>query len=206
VSWRDILTYIGVAIELAGAGYYLWTIPKGDTRPQPISWLGWTLIGIVGAWAARSGGAGLSFYIALSFVAVTASVFIASIIPGYGHSGTDKRELTDIPVLVAAIILLALRVMSVGTPAVHATLAVLGDSCFAWFTLRKAWRYPQTESLLGWSAAVLAGGLGLVVLGSFSYSAAVFPAYIFVGNAAIAGATFLGRQRLAGGRRKKSRG
>ncbi|MGA3150423.1 MAG: hypothetical protein ABSD10_02290 [Candidatus Saccharimonadales bacterium] len=185
--WKDWLTAVGLIVELVGAVYYLWTILKGSTRPQPITWGGWTAIGAVGAWASYSGGAGLGFYIAASFVAVTASVFVVSLIPGYGHKGTDKPEPADLPILIAGIILLILRAMNLFPVSVHASLAVLGDACFAWYTLRKAWRYPETESLLAWAIGVLVAAVGVIVLGSFSYTAAVFPIYILIGNAAITG-------------------
>jgi hypothetical protein len=204
VSWKDVLTLIGVGIELGSVIFYIWTILKGSTRPQPISWAGWTAIGAVGAWAARSGGAGLSFYIAAAFVAVTGSVLIVSLIPGYGHSGTDDPEPTDLPILIAGVILLVLRALGVFPPSLHATLAVLGDSCFAWFTLRKAARYPETEAFWPWAGAVVAAGLGLVVLGSFNYTAMAYPVYLFVANTAITGAILIGRSRKP--KRNKSRG
>jgi hypothetical protein len=206
MNLKDWLTAIGVAIELVGAMYYLWTIPKGDTRPQPISWAGWTAIGVVGTWAAYSGGAGRATFIAASFVLVTAAIFAVSLIPGYGHKGTDKPEPTDLPILIAGIVLLVLRALNVFPPSLHVSLAVLGDLCFAWFTLRKAWIYPETENLVGWLAAVVAAGLGLAVIGSYSYTALVFPLYIFVGNTAIAAAIVISRRRQTKQHTKKSRG
>lgn len=191
MSFKDGLTVLGVVIELVGALYYLWTIPKGDTRPQPITWGGWTAIGAVGTWAAYSGGAGRATFIAASFVLVTAVIFLVSLIPGYGHRGTDEPEPTDLPILIAGIILLVLRALNVFPPSLHVSLAVLGDLCFAWFTLRKAWQFPETENLIGWLAAVVAAAIGVIVLSSFSYTAALFPIYILVGNSAIAGAILI---------------
>jgi hypothetical protein len=195
MSWRDILTFLAIGIELASLVFYVWTILKGPTRPQPISWAGWTAIGAVGTLAARSGGAGLTFYVAASFVAVTASVLVISLIPGYGHSGTDKAEPTDLPVLILGVALLVLRSFGYGSPALNATLAVAGDSCFAWFTLRKAMKFPDTEALLPWLGAVVAAGLGLVVLGSFNYTAMAYPLYLLIANAVIAAGILVGRAK-----------
>ena len=205
MSWKDWLTAVALVIELAGALYYLWTIPKGDTRPQPISWAGWTAIGAVGTWAAYSGGAGRAALVAAAFVFVTATIFLVSLVPGYGHKGTDKPEPTDLPVLIIGVILLILRALNIFPPSLHVTLAVAGDFCFAWFTLRKAWRYPETESLLGWLAAVIAAGLGLVVIGNFSYTALLFPLYLFVGNSAIAAVILIQRQKTAPGHANNKR-
>jgi hypothetical protein len=193
------LVLLGVGIELVSMLYYIRSTLKGSTRPHPISWAGWTAIGIVGAWAARSGGAGLGFYIAAAFVAVTASIFVISLLPGLGH-GMDERSPTDLPVLVLGVLLIALRIAGVGflrldDPAVQATLAVLGDSCFAWFTVRKAYQYPDTEPLWPWFGAVIAAAIGIIVLGAYNYTAMAYPMYLLVANAAITGAILIGSSR-----------
>jgi ammonia channel protein AmtB len=195
MSWRDWVTALGLTIEAVSTVYYLWTIPKGSTRPHPITWAGWTVVGAVGAWASLVAGAGLGFYIAAAFVGVTASVFLASLIPGYGGGRLDKRGPTDLPVLVAGIILLLLRAFNIFPVGLHASLAVAGDFCFTWFTLRKTWRHPETESLLSWLLTTIAAATGVVVLGSFSYAAAIFPIYLVVASGSIAGAILIKRYK-----------
>lgn len=200
MSWQDILLWIGIAIELVSLVYYIFSIVRGETRPHPITWAGWTAIGAVGTWAARSGGAGLGLYIAATFVAVTASIFVISLIPGYGHS-TDETSPTDPYILVLGLVLLALRTIGVGAPWLHATLAVVGDGCFAWFTFRKAIEHPKTEPLWPWLGATLSAGIGLVILGAYNYTSMAYPTYLFVGNAAIAVGILVGRARKRGGKR-----
>lgn len=197
MGWQDVLLRIGLAIEFISMAYYIRSIVKGPTRPHPVSWAGWTAIGAVGAWAARSGGAGLGFYIAAAFVAVTASIFIISLIPGYAHE-RDETSPTDLPILVMGVLLLVLRVAGIdflhlSDPAVQVTLAWLGDSCFAWFTLRKAVEDPASEPLWPWFGAVIASAIGLVVLGAYSYTAMAYPLYLLTANMAITGSVLLGR-------------
>ena len=198
MNWQHLLTWAAIGIEFVAMLYYIRSILGGSTRPNPYSWAGWTAIGAVGAWAARSGGAGLGFYIAAAFVGVTASIFVISLVPGYAHT-RDKASPTDVPVLITGVVLLALRafgvdILHLNDPAVQATLSWLGDSCFAWFTLRKAVEDPDSEPLWPWFGAVAASAIGLVVLGAYNYTAMAYPLYLFVANLAITASILLGRQ------------
>ena len=202
MSWQDQVTWVAVGIELVSLIYYIRSIVKGPTRPHPISWAGWTAIGAVGAWAARSGGAGLAFYVAAAFVVVTGSIFVVSLLPGYGHE-TDETSITDRPVLVLGVLLIGLRILNLGAPWIHASLAVAGDSCFTWFTIRKAMQHPDTEPLWPWLGAVVAASLGIVVLGAHNYTAMAFPVYLLAANVGIAGATVIGRVKKSKGHKHK---
>ena len=206
MSWQQALLAAGLAIELVSLVYYIYTIRKGTTRPHPVSWLGWTVIGAIGAWATRSGGAGLGFYIAASFVVITFIVFVLSLLPGY-EDGIDEKNPTDLPVLIVGIALLVLRISHIGIahlndPPVQASLAVLGDTCFVWFTVKKTLKY-DTEPFLPWLGAIAASVIGVAVLGKYNYTTVVYPAYLVFADAAVTVASVVGKRRKrkrAGGR------
>jgi hypothetical protein len=185
---RADLGIIGAIVAILGGAYYVYTIVRGNTRPQRISWGVWSLIGILGAGSAVQGGAGPGAYVALVYVAIEITVFLLSLSNKYGKKG---GEWYDYPVGIVAIITIVIWQLADLPAGFAATIAILADVLVNWLTLRDAWLQPKTESLAAWASSIVDISLAIAASAKFSYAAIAYPVYLLIGNSAITGALFI---------------
>lgn len=182
--YQEILGAIGAIIAGLSGIYYILTILKGQTRPHRVTWFGWSLAAVLGAWSAIVGGAGAGAWVAVTFAVTLSATFILSLVPKYGKPGGERGDW--LVGIIAAIGIVLWQVADL--PAWSAaTLAVAADLWFAWLTLRESWRQPETEALGPWVAGTVACALGVVSLETYNYTAVLYPVYILVANCAIVG-------------------
>lgn len=182
---KSLIGLIGALLFVPSTLYYLFTIVKGTTRPHPITWGVWSLIGILGVSATLEGGAGAGAYSAIAALVVQLLVFVISLNKKYGKPG---REWYDFPLGAVAVIgILAWHFGNLsGAQAI--IIAISADALVLWFTLRESWRDPESESFLAWASGSIAFFLGLLALESYTFEAAAYPVYLFVGNSLITSA------------------
>ncbi len=182
---KELLGIISASLFAPVTVYYVYTIIKGSTRPHPISWGVWSLIGVLGVGATLEGGAGTGAYASIAALVVTTIVFIISLNKKYGKKGGEWYDYPLGFLAIGGILAWHFGNLS-GVQAV--TLAVAADATVIWFTLRESWRHPETESFLAWFAGAIAFFIGTLALESYSYEAAAYPIYLFLGNSLITSA------------------
>lgn len=178
-----LLSAIGVAIALIAAFSYVKLIIDGQIKPHRITWGGWSLAGILGLWASFDGGAKIGLIVPAVMALLVVVTFLFSLVPKYGKPGGRKTDY--IFGGAAALGLVTWRIFSFSDD-VAATIAVISDAVFLWFTLKEAWLHPEEENPLPWTMGTVAEFLGVLALGKYSYAAAAFPIYILLGNLAVA--------------------
>ncbi len=176
------LGILGAVIAGISGIYYIYTILKGYTKPHRVTWFGWSLATILGAWAAFSAGAGGGALVPATYAVVLSIIFLLSLVPKYGKPGGDRMDYVIAAVATGGILLWQVADLPI---AAATTIAILSDMWFSWLTVRESWRQPETEAIGPWLAGSLACALGVAALDSFAYAAAAFPVYILLVNLAI---------------------
>jgi hypothetical protein len=181
VSVDLAIVIAGIAVEAVAISSYIRTLVRGGSNPLWVAWLVWTLIGVIGTWAAFDGGAGaIGVVVPLSFVLVTFAIFALS-------CTKSKAIVTRWDLALGAIsvvTLVAWQTLDL-SPGYAATAAIFADSCVMYPMLRNTWRNPASEPLYPWVGTSFTATCGLLVLHHHTYAATAYPAYILAANLAI---------------------
>ena len=187
------LIFGAAALIINFIGYvpYIKGIFEGTVKPQRITWGIWSILTLVAFINQMLNGGGYSSLFFGSTTALVMVVFVLSLRKGVGGASAFDRL-----VLVTSALLFAYWAMSRDT--YYSTLiAVAIDGVGALPTVLKAYKSPETEVYLQWMLAAVAGLLSMAAVPTVSLILVVYPAYIFIMNAVIVAAKYLGMKRVA---------
>lgn len=176
----EIFGYISGLLFLLSAVPYVRSILKGDTKPQRITWLIWTVLVFIAFFSQLVKGATWSLLLTAGDAIVIIIVFIFSI--KYGVGGFRK---IDILSLVGAGVSLLLWYFT-SEPAVALFLVILIDLIGANLTIIKTWKNPESENWVGWAMCGVGGFFGILSVGNFNFILLSYPLYICLVNSIIA--------------------
>jgi hypothetical protein len=154
---------------------YILDIFRGRTRPHPVSWAVWTLIGLLGTAGTIQGRAGPGAFVPLEYLIVCASVFVISMFPGYGKGG---RRRYDVPLGIAAATTLIIWQLANWPSALAVGVAIATDASVTWMTLRDGWSNPSSESAAAWSVGAVGALIGVAATQHLTFGAIGYPAFI----------------------------
>jgi hypothetical protein len=184
------LVLFGAALNLAGAFAYIRDTIRGTTKPNRVSWFLWGTAPLIAVAASLSSG------VTLAVLPVFMSAFCPLLVFGasfWNPNAYWKLEWFDYA--CGAFSLLALALWAITSNALVAIFfAILADFAAGYPTLIKAWRYPETETMLTYALA-LVSFLPSFIVAAPSYEAYAFPVYLVVMNASIVMAIVWGRRR-----------
>lgn len=187
----EIQTLLGQAagvVSLLGFVPYIVEIVRGKTRPNRATWWIWTVVGAMLCASYYASGARHSIWVPASYVAGPLLTALLSL--KYGEGGWDRFDRNCLGASLLSLVLWWL----VRSPLL-ALLANIGiDLLGALPTLRKAYREPESESLLSWAIFLLADALNLCAIGVWTLSTALYPLYLFALAATLV--ALLARRRL----------
>ncbi|MEP0941222.1 MAG: hypothetical protein ABJH20_05850 [Rhizobiaceae bacterium] len=133
-----------------------------------------------------------SLWFSLFQVGGTITVFLITFQRG---SGPLFRE-GDMKVLGAAAV--GLILWSLTDNSVYALGTTIGISMIGgWVTVKKAYLFPETETMSTWGWSLFASVLAMLSVGALNWVLLAYPLYLFVLYSAIATAILLGRARNA---------
>ena len=191
--------WIAIAGILAGLVSVIDGVPyirdtwTGVTRPHRGTWAIWSVLAIV-AFSAQVAESGTWSLLMVGAQALfTTTICVLSL-----HRGEGGLSRGDATVLVLAAIGVVGWVIS-SNPLVATACVVFADSLGVAMMLPKTWRDPQSETLMTFTLASLAGMLGAVAVGRLSIDLLLYPAYFAMINASIA-AVIWGRRRAINAR------
>lgn len=182
MDWRVVITVLGILMGAYSAVAYIRTILAGESKPHRVTWGGWTLVGLLGLLSSVRGGAGVGLFVSASFVVGVAAIFALSCLRDYGKPGGGKLDYIA-GVIAAAALLTQLFVDY--SPNIGQTIAIAADLVFLWPTIREAWFHPEYEAVHPWVLGAVAEVMGIAALGNYSYAAAGYSVYIFLGNVSV---------------------
>jgi hypothetical protein len=174
----ELLVLIAASATLVAALAYIRSMFKGQTKPNRVTWLMWTIAPFTAAFAAFSSGATWAAVPVLMSGLSPCLILLASFI--------NKRaywKLSRFDYACGALSALALVLWYVtANPNVAIVFAIFSDGLAALPTMRKAWRDPQTE--FGWLyvVGVFSPLTSFLVAPDWSFAEIAFPAYLVAVN------------------------
>jgi len=179
----EIVPVLGVLAGVIGVAD---TIPyvrdtlRGSTRPHRGTWLIWAVLAVVVCLSQRADGASWSLILAASQAVLTSLIFVLAIRRGQG--GASATELVMIAVAGAGVIGWILA----DEPIVATACVVAADLIGTAMMMPKTYRDPESETLVTFALASLAGALAAGAVGVLDVSLLLYPIYYCVANAAVA--------------------
>lgn len=168
------IVFIGAAVQLIGASIYIKETVRGNIKPNKVSWLMWAIAPLVATAAALTDGvywAVLPVFMA-GFTALL--VFIASFI-----NPKSNWELGFFDYVCAIFSILALILWAITKqPLVAIVFSIISYIFSAVPTMKKAWKYPKTESIWTYVAGLFNAITCFFALKIFSIVELAFPLYL----------------------------
>ena len=167
---------LGAAIGVGGGALYLRDTLRGVTQPNRVTWLMWAVAPLLAFGVEIQAGVGLRSLMTFVVGFVPLLIFIASF---RNPASVWKLRRLDYGCGALSVAgLIAWLVTSHGTIALSASIAA--DALAAVPTIRKSWRWPETETAAAYLAAGLNAGITLLTVEEVTTAVVAFPIYIFV--------------------------
>ncbi|HXB22164.1 MAG TPA: hypothetical protein VNV88_12320 [Candidatus Solibacter sp.] len=167
------LVFLGAAVNLYGIAFYIRDIFHGQTRPNLVTWVLWAIAPLVASAAAFSTGARLAvlptFMIGFGPLLVVVSAFIKR---------NTIWQPTPFSYLCGGLSLIALLLWALTRkPEIAVIFAILSDALAALPTLKKAWRFPETESGIVYTTQLFNILTSFAVIQFYTFPEIGFPIY-----------------------------
>lgn len=172
------IVYLSVIASLIGSYYYIRDTVRGKTKPNLVTWFFWALAPLIGTFLQLKAEAGL--YVLPVFLAG----FMPLVIFFVALSRKDRHWKTthfDIFCGIFSFVALILWVLTRET-GVAIFFAILADGLAAVPTLIKSWKFPDTETAVGYLPGIFNNILGLLVIKTWMFSTYSFGLYFIVLN------------------------
>jgi hypothetical protein len=173
MSYKEILSAVAIALTLAAFVPYIRTIISGTTKPHVFSWVIWGATTFVVFLAQLEGKGGVGAWP----IGVSGGITIFVAVLAYVKRADITITKTDWLFFVSAISSLPLWYLTsdpLWAVVVLTTVDVLGFGP----TVRKAYSFPHSESLLFFSLFAARNLLVIMALENYSVTTVLFPAVI----------------------------
>lgn len=168
------LVFIGAFIQLIGIYYYGREVVRGNTKPNRVSWLMWSIAPLIAT------AAGLASGVSLAVIPVFMSGFGPLII--FILSFANKKsywKLRRFDYLCGFLSLLALILWAITKqPVIAIAFAIASDLIAAMPTLIKSWKYPETENVGTYSTGIINALTSFAAIKSWGFASLAFPIYL----------------------------
>ncbi|MDP9249098.1 MAG: hypothetical protein M3M85_01120 [bacterium] len=172
------IIFIGVAANLVGSFWYLREIIRGQTRPNLVSWVIWTLPPFIGVFLMLKAGAGLSFWGALAAGVTSLLVVAIALLKNNGYWKLNRFDLVCGAIALTSLLIYLLTY----NLAVSILFAVMADSLAYIPTIRKSWKFPETESSSTYWGGTVNNAIALLIITNWSFAIYSFSVGLIIMN------------------------
>ncbi|MBP6883698.1 MAG: hypothetical protein KBC06_00470 [Candidatus Pacebacteria bacterium] len=184
------VAYLPILISSVGISFYVRDIIRGNTKPNLVSWFLWFLAPVIGGFLQIKDGAGLSVIPVLVAGFVCIPVLVTALIK---RNVIWKISLLDVVCGILSALALIFWITTRRTE-ISILFAILSDALAAVPTLIKSWKFPETESSLGYIPGVINNGIGLMFIKDWRFSIYSFGVYLILLNLTLI--TFIYRKKI----------
>jgi len=171
--------FLAVAINLVGAIIYAYTVVKGKTRPNRVTWFILSFAPIL-AFAAMM-AQGVSFHQSVFTLETGISPLIIFISTFFAKQPKWKITKFDLSCGALSIVgFLLWIILKEGNVAI--AFALLADGLAFLPTLVKAFKYPESESPWAFMMGAFAALIALAIITTYDFKHVAFPLYILVAD------------------------
>ena len=170
--------FVGVLIGAIGSASYVIDTIKGKIQPNKVSFALWSVAPLIAFFAEIKQKVGIQSLLTLSVGVFPLIIFLSSFVNKKAYWKISKFDLScGILSLVGLFLWYTTRV---GDWAIFFSLLADGFACIP--TLRKAYKFPETESAIPWLADSSNGLCTLLTIKTWNFATFGFPTYIFIIN------------------------
>ena len=193
ILYKEALSAIAIVLTFVAFVPYISAILSNQVKPHVFSWAIWSITTLVIFFAQMEDGAGVGAW--STGVSGCVTVFIASL--AYWKRADISITKLDWLFLTAALVSLPIWYFTsdpLWTVVILTTIDVLGFGP----TIRKAYSFPYSESLLFFAIFVLRDSLVIAALENYSITTVLFPASIAISCITLCIIVMYRRKRLIG--------
>ena len=193
ILYKEALSAIAIVLTFVAFVPYIRAILSNQVKPHVFSWAIWSITTLVIFFAQMEDGAGVGAW--STGVSGCVTVFIASL--AYWKRADISITKLDWLFLTAALVSLPIWYFTsdpLWTVVILTTIDVLGFGP----TIRKAYSFPYSESLLFFAIFVLRDSLVIAALENYSITTVLFPASIAISCITLCIIVMYRRKRLIG--------
>lgn len=176
------LVFLGALVQIAGIYVYIKQTLKGETKPNRVTWLMWSIAPLIGTAAAISDGVGLAILPVFMSGFAPLLVFIASFKNKKAYWKLERFDYICGALSILALILWAISKQ----PIIAIIFSIAADLFAAVPTFVKSWKHPQTESVEAYSTGIFNALTSFFALKTFAFSELAFPIYLVLLNSSLA--------------------
>lgn len=173
---KAIFGILSSIFVLLGGIPYIKDIYKEKVNPHILSWLGWSFITALGAFAMLADGSQWAVAILFSNTALCFIIAVYSIIKKVGVWSTSVYDFIFFGLGVLGLVLW--QVLNI--PVIALICAIIADFSFGIPTIIKTFKKPETETSFVWLMATISGLLSLFAVKSFAFHEVAYPIYLFI--------------------------
>lgn len=175
------IVFLGATVQLIGVSSYIKDILRGNTKPNKVTWLMWSIAPLIASFAAFSGGAGWTTLPIFMSGFGPLLVLIASF---YNEKSYWKIETFDYFCGLCSLSALIFWIIT-KNPAIAIIFAIIGDGFAAIPTLMKSWKNPETETVDAYTTGLFNALTGFFAIKLWNFSSFAFPIYLVVINTSL---------------------
>ncbi|MDA3840460.1 MAG: hypothetical protein PF572_05185 [Patescibacteria group bacterium] len=175
------IVILGAGVQLYGIFFYIRETIRGNTKPNRVTWLMWSLAPLIGSAAAFSDG--VRWAVLPVFIAGFAPllVFMASFV-----NKKSYWKLVSFDYLCGVSSMLALVLWWITKePLIAIFFAIASDGFAAIPTLVKSRKHPETESVEAYTTGLFNSLTSFFALRTFGISELAFPIYLVLVNSSL---------------------
>ncbi|HNV96934.1 MAG TPA: hypothetical protein PKL13_01290 [bacterium] len=175
------LVFVGAFVGLIFTIPYIKETIKGNTKPNRVSWLLWSIAPTIGTVASISNGVGWSALPVFMSGFIPFLVFIVSFINKNSYWKLEKFDYLCGLFSVLALIFWAITKQ----PIIAIVFAILSDFSAAIPTLKKSWKYPETETVSAYVGGLFSAFTGFTAVKFWNFLEIAFLIYLVIMNIAL---------------------
>lgn len=180
------LVFVGAVVMLVGVLSYTRETLRGNTKPNRVTWLLWSIAPLIGTAAAFSDGVRLATLPVFITGVAPLIVFIASFVNKNAYWKLEKSDYFCGAVSIFALIIWQIT----DNPVMAISFAIISDALAALPTLIKSWKFPETESGEAYTTAIFGNATSFFALKTGGFTEYAFPMYLVTINILIAFAVY----------------
>ena len=174
----EFLVIIAALGSLVAALVYIRSMFRGNTKPNRVSWLMWSIAPLIAFAASVSSGVGWATLPVFMSGFSPLLILIASFLTKKACWNLSRFDYACGVLSGLALFLWWLT----KEPNVAIALAIASDGLAAVPTLTKSWRRPETESVWPFIIGALGAASSYAAILAWTFSAYAFPTYLIVVN------------------------
>jgi hypothetical protein len=184
---QGIFAAVSAVLILIAAPPYIIDTVRGNTKPERVTWLIFSILGVIAFISQLLMGA--SWSLVFSGLDTLASILVLCLSVKYGVGGHTKVDI--IALIVASIgVLIAIFAKE---PIISLLGVILADFSGVALTLKKTYVNPGSETAITWILVGTASLFGVLSVGRMSFGILLYPVYLTVVNFSVPFVQFVRR-------------